>query len=205
MIWPASDTACSAEAQGAEQPFAAGSASGESLSKRTGPAMPSSTDVGCRPFQGARPARTPTRQDNPAAVVASLPRVPAKLTLVADTLPRLANGPNRSAALYAMPSFDGLAAAEPPWVCHAVDRRPVTGHMQGIRLNRQGKTAMRRVEIVPDWVIAVLAVLVVAGAIRLFGSFGVLVLGMIAATIWIAQIGRMYRSSPARRIRNQEQ
>lgn len=47
---------------------------------------------------------------------------------------------------------------------------------------------MRHVDIIPDWVIAVLVVLVVAGVFRLFGGLGVLVLGIIATAVWIAQI-----------------
>jgi hypothetical protein len=49
------------------------------------------------------------------------------------------------------------------------------------------ETAMRHVDIVPDWVTAVLAVFAVAGVFSIFGSFGVLVLGIVAATVWIAQ------------------
>ena len=40
---------------------------------------------------------------------------------------------------------------------------------------------------VPDWVTAVLAVCAVAGVFSIFGSVGVLVLGIVAATAWIAQ------------------
>jgi hypothetical protein len=46
---------------------------------------------------------------------------------------------------------------------------------------------MRHVDIVPDWVTAVLAVFAVAGVFSIFGSFGVLVLGIVAATVWITQ------------------
>ena len=53
---------------------------------------------------------------------------------------------------------------------------------------------MRHVDIVPDWVIAVLAVLVVAGVFKLFGGFGVLVLGIIATAVWIAQFIANIRS-----------
>ena len=59
---------------------------------------------------------------------------------------------------------------------------------------------MSHVDIIPDWVIALLAVLVVAGVFKLFGGFGVLVLGIVATAVWIAQIARMYRSSQGRRI-----
>jgi hypothetical protein len=56
------------------------------------------------------------------------------------------------------------------------------------------------VDVIPDWIIAVLAMLVVAGVFKLFGGFGVLAFGIIATAIWIAQIVRMFRSSPAQRI-----
>ena len=46
---------------------------------------------------------------------------------------------------------------------------------------------MRHLDIVPDWAILVLAVLVVAGVFKLFGGFGVLVLGIAATAVWIAQ------------------
>jgi hypothetical protein len=58
---------------------------------------------------------------------------------------------------------------------------------------------MKHVDIVPDSAILFLVVLVVAGVFKLFGGFGVLALGIVATTIWIAQFARMYRSS-ARRI-----
>ena len=47
---------------------------------------------------------------------------------------------------------------------------------------------MRHVNIVPDWAILVLAVLAVAGVFKLFGGFGVLVLGIVATAAWIAPI-----------------
>jgi uncharacterized membrane protein YtjA (UPF0391 family) len=47
---------------------------------------------------------------------------------------------------------------------------------------------MRQPDIVPDWAIVVLAVLVVAGTFKLLGGFGVLVLGIAATAVWIAQI-----------------
>lgn len=47
---------------------------------------------------------------------------------------------------------------------------------------------MRHADIIPDWAILVLAVLVVGGVFKLFGGFGVLVLGIISTTVWIAQI-----------------
>ena len=59
---------------------------------------------------------------------------------------------------------------------------------------------MIHLDIIPDWVIAFLAVLVVAGVFKLFGGFGVLVLGIVATAVWIAQIARMYRSSHGGRI-----
>jgi hypothetical protein len=54
---------------------------------------------------------------------------------------------------------------------------------------------MTPINIVPDWVIAVLVVLVVAGVFSLFGGIGVLVLGIVVTTIWIAQVieGRKFR------------
>ena len=55
---------------------------------------------------------------------------------------------------------------------------------------------MRHVDIIPDWVIAVLAVLVVAGVFKLFGGFGVLVLGIVATAVWIAQIMASARRPP---------
>jgi hypothetical protein len=62
-------------------------------------------------------------------------------------------------------------------------------------VNRPRETTVRHVDIIPDWVIAVLTGLVVAGAFRLFGGVGVLVLGVVAGTVWIAQIieGRKFR------------
>ena len=84
--------------------------------------------------------------------------------------------------------------------CHAVDRRQSPGPVQGIGPEPPRETVIRHVDIVPDWIIAVLAVLAVAGVFRLFGGLGVLVLGIIATTIWIAQIARIYRSPPAQRI-----
>lgn len=48
--------------------------------------------------------------------------------------------------------------------------------------------AMRHVDIIPDWAILILAVLVVAGVYRLLGGFGVLVFGIVASGVWIAQI-----------------
>ena len=59
---------------------------------------------------------------------------------------------------------------------------------------------MRHVDVIPDWAILVLVMLLVAGVYTLFGGFGVLVLGIVATAIWIAQIVRMYRSSQGRRI-----
>jgi hypothetical protein len=47
---------------------------------------------------------------------------------------------------------------------------------------------MRHVDIVPDWITAILAACVVAGAFSMFGGIGVLVLGILAVTIWVAQI-----------------
>jgi uncharacterized membrane protein YedE/YeeE len=58
---------------------------------------------------------------------------------------------------------------------------------------------MRHVDVIPDWAILFLAVLVVAGVFRLFGGFGVLVLGIVATAVWIAYIARMYRLRPAPR------
>jgi hypothetical protein len=58
---------------------------------------------------------------------------------------------------------------------------------------------MKHVDIVPDWAILFLVVLMVAGVFKLFGGFGVLGLGIVATAIWIAQLARMYRSS-ARRV-----
>lgn len=66
---------------------------------------------------------------------------------------------------------------------------------------------MRHVDIIPDWAILVLAVLVVVGVYSLYGGFGVLVLGIVATTIWIAQFiadirsahdqGAVYQPAPA--------
>ena len=55
---------------------------------------------------------------------------------------------------------------------------------------------MRHVDIVPDWAILVLAVLVVAGVFKVFGGFGVLVLGIAATAVWIAQIMASTRRPP---------
>ena len=46
---------------------------------------------------------------------------------------------------------------------------------------------MRQLEIVPDWAILVLAVLMVAGVYSLFNGIGVLVLGVVVTAVWIAQ------------------
>ena len=46
---------------------------------------------------------------------------------------------------------------------------------------------MRHVNIVPDWAIMVLAVLVLGGVFKLCCGFGVLALGIVAASVWIAQ------------------
>ena len=55
---------------------------------------------------------------------------------------------------------------------------------------------MRHVDIVPDWAILVLALLGVAGVFKLFGGFGVLVLGIVATAFWIAQIMASARRRP---------
>jgi uncharacterized membrane protein len=47
---------------------------------------------------------------------------------------------------------------------------------------------MKRVDRIPDCVIPVLTVLLVAGVFKLFGGVGVLVLAIIATVIWIAQL-----------------
>ena len=47
---------------------------------------------------------------------------------------------------------------------------------------------MRPRDIVPDWVIVILAVLVVGGVFQLFGGFGLLGLGVITTAVWIVQI-----------------
>ena len=62
-------------------------------------------------------------------------------------------------------------------------------------MNRPRETTVRNVDIIPDWVIAVLTGLVVAGVFRPFGGVGVLVLGVVAGTVWIAQMieGRKFR------------
>lgn len=62
------------------------------------------------------------------------------------------------------------------------------------------EATIRHVNIVPDWAILVLAVLAVAGVFKLFGGFGVLVLGIVATAVWIAQIARMHQSWRSRRI-----
>jgi hypothetical protein len=51
---------------------------------------------------------------------------------------------------------------------------------------------MRPRDIVPDWFTAVLAMTVVAGVYHLFKGIGVLVLGIVAATVWIAKIIERY-------------
>ena len=55
---------------------------------------------------------------------------------------------------------------------------------------------MRHLDIVPDWAILVLAVLVVVGVFKLFGGFGLLGLGIVATAIWIAQIMASTRRPP---------
>jgi hypothetical protein len=52
------------------------------------------------------------------------------------------------------------------------------------------KTAVNNVDIVPDWIIAVLAMSVVAGTFWIFGGSGVFVLSVTSATVWIAQTFR---------------
>jgi hypothetical protein len=52
---------------------------------------------------------------------------------------------------------------------------------------------MRHADIIPDWAILVLAVLAVGCVFKLFGGFGVLVLGIVATAAWIACIARMCR------------
>lgn len=55
---------------------------------------------------------------------------------------------------------------------------------------------MRHVDIVPDWIIAVLVMFMVASVYSIFGGIGVVVLGIVATTIWIAQIiegGKFHR------------
>ena len=47
---------------------------------------------------------------------------------------------------------------------------------------------MRPFDIVPDWVIVILAVLFVGGVFKLFGGFGLLGLGVITTAVWIVQI-----------------
>jgi len=47
---------------------------------------------------------------------------------------------------------------------------------------------MKHVEMLPDWAILALAMLVVAGAYSLFGGIGVLALGVIATGVWMVQI-----------------
>jgi hypothetical protein len=47
---------------------------------------------------------------------------------------------------------------------------------------------MKSLDSIPDWVIPVLTVLLVAGVFKLFGGIGVLVLAIISTVIWIAQI-----------------
>ena len=54
---------------------------------------------------------------------------------------------------------------------------------------------MSHVDIIPDWVIALLAVLVVAGVFKLLGG-GVLVLGIVATVVWIARIMASARRPP---------
>jgi hypothetical protein len=46
---------------------------------------------------------------------------------------------------------------------------------------------VKYVDIVPDWVIAVLAAFTVMGTFWIFGGAGVIVLGMFGTTVWIAQ------------------
>jgi hypothetical protein len=47
---------------------------------------------------------------------------------------------------------------------------------------------MMRVDIIPDWIVLVLAVALVGGVFKLFGGVGVLVLAIICTVIWIAQV-----------------
>ena len=47
---------------------------------------------------------------------------------------------------------------------------------------------MKRVDSLPDWIVPVLTVMLVAGVFKLFGGIGVLVLAIISTVIWIAQI-----------------
>ena len=47
---------------------------------------------------------------------------------------------------------------------------------------------MTPIDIVPDWAILAPVVLVASGVFSLFGGFGVLMVGIIATGVWIAQI-----------------
>jgi hypothetical protein len=87
-----------------------------------------------------------------------------------------------------------------PKAYHAVDRRSVAGRVREIGPEPPREAIIRHVNIIPDWAILVLAVLAVAGVFKLFGGFGVLVLGIAATAVWIAQIARMHQSWRARRI-----
>ena len=55
---------------------------------------------------------------------------------------------------------------------------------------------MRHADIIFDWAILVLVVLVVGGVFKLFSGFGVLVLGIITTAVWIAQIMASTRRPP---------
>jgi hypothetical protein len=51
---------------------------------------------------------------------------------------------------------------------------------------------VKHIDIVPDWVIAVLAAFTVMGTFWIFGGAGVIVLAMTGTTVWIAQTFRCH-------------
>jgi hypothetical protein len=66
----------------------------------------------------------------------------------------------------------------------------VEAHSRAHSTDSRKKTAVNNVDIVPDWIIAVLAASAVAGTFWIFGGLGVFVLGVTSAAVWIAQTFR---------------
>ena len=54
---------------------------------------------------------------------------------------------------------------------------------------------MRDVDTILDWAMLILAMLIVAGVYSIFDGIGVLVLGIIATAVWIAQFIAGIRSA----------
>ena len=75
-------------------------------------------------------------------------------------------------------------AGSPRKVTELTDDRLTAACING---GQPERSFMKRLDSIPDWVVAVLAVVFVAGVFKLFGGIGVLVLAIISTVIWIAQ------------------